>query len=259
MAWLRYAGDRTWLASPYSRSLERRDVSMNFFGQPEPEVIERTMTPNFNMDDRIDRTEFELCNKTLKLTSSVFGFPDYESLIDLISDGTVRFYGGMVSSELGAWSVIEGDANSGENPDDLYLEFSQPLTERYKEVFLVPGGVAFWRGRLNFVTTKSGKNRTKVDDGLVVSTREKDQLVREGVFVAETVGRLGAAKVIKKAREAFERALTTPKAESSGFKTPARIAGAKKPRKKQNLLASAEPDLGDLDLLEDGKPESRRD
>lgn len=235
---------------------------MNFFGQPEPEIfIERTMTPDFNMDDRIDRTEFDLCNKTLKLTSSVFGFPDYESLIDLISNGTVHFYGGMVSSELGAWSVIEGDANSGENPDDLYLEFSQPLTERYKEVFLVPGGVAFWRGRLNFVTTKSGKNRTKIDDGLVTSTRkeQKDGLVREGVFVAETVGSLGAAKVIKKAREAFERALTTPKAESSGFKTPARIAGAKKSRKKQNLLASGESDLGDLDLLEDGKPESRRE
>ena len=36
------------------------------------------------------------------------------------------------------------------------------------------------------------------------------------------VSRLGAQETIQKAREAFERALTTPKAETSGFKTPAR-------------------------------------
>lgn len=28
----------------------------------------------------------------------------------------------MVSKELGAWSVIEGDPNEGEDPSDLYLD-----------------------------------------------------------------------------------------------------------------------------------------
>ena len=56
-----------------------------------------------------------------RLTSSVYGFPDYESLLTLNDNGTVRFYAGMVSKELGAWSVIEGDPDEGEDPSDLYL------------------------------------------------------------------------------------------------------------------------------------------
>ena len=124
----------------------------------------------------------------VRLVSNVFGFPDYESLLTLHDNGTVRFYAGMVSKGLGAWSVIEGDPEEGEDPSDLFIvsrlqlgclcfgkgssmvnhgqpwsttplaickEWTQPLTDAYKDAFIVPGGTAFWRGKLNFKTTKS--------------------------------------------------------------------------------------------------------
>eukprot|EP00913_Durusdinium_trenchii_P006897 g6488.t1 len=147
----------------------------------------------------------------------------------------------MVSKELGAWSVIEGDPNEGEDPSDLYLEWTQPLTDAYKEAFTVPGGTAFWRGKLNFRTTKSKKQKVFVEGGIIVSERE------EGAFNMETQ---------RKAREAFARAVTTPKAETSGFKTPARIAGAGGTRVKKALPGTSiggKLDKGDLDLLEDGQ------
>ena len=53
--------------------------------------------------------------------SNVFGFPDYESLLTLHANGTVHFHAGMVSKELGAWSVIEGDPEEGEDPNDLFI------------------------------------------------------------------------------------------------------------------------------------------
>ena len=57
----------------------------------------------------------------VRLVSNVFGFPDYESLLTLHDNGTVRFYAGMVSKGLGAWSVIEGDPDEGEDPSDLFI------------------------------------------------------------------------------------------------------------------------------------------
>lgn len=57
----------------------------------------------------------------VRLVSNVFGFPDYESLLTLHDNGTVRFYAGMVSKGLGAWSVIEGDPEEGEDPSDLFI------------------------------------------------------------------------------------------------------------------------------------------
>ena len=49
-------------------------------------------------------------------------------------------------------SMNEGDFKDGLGPSQ---EFTQPLTELYKEAFTVPGGTAFWRGKLNFRTTKA--------------------------------------------------------------------------------------------------------
>ncbi|CAE7203263.1 unnamed protein product [Symbiodinium sp. KB8] len=87
----------------------------------------------------------------------------------------------MVAKELGAWCVIEGDPNEGEDPNDLFIEFTQPLTDLYKEAFTVPGGTAFWRGRLSFRTTKAKKQKVFVEGGIVVSEREEGtSLVREG-------------------------------------------------------------------------------
>ncbi|CAK9001692.1 unnamed protein product [Durusdinium trenchii] len=136
-------------------------------------VMKASELPEFDLNSVVDRTEMQLCDTTLKLVSSVFGFPDYESLLTLNSNGTARFYAGMVSKELGAWSVIEGDPNEGEDPSDLYLEWTQPLTDAYKEAFTVPGGTAFWRGKLNFRTTKSKKQKVFVEGGIIVSEREE--------------------------------------------------------------------------------------
>lgn len=221
-----------------------------------------TELPEFDLNSVVDRTEMQLCNTTLKLVSNVFGFPDYESLLTLHDNGTVRFYAGMVSKGLGAWSVIEGDPEEGEDPSDLFIEWTQPLTDAYKDAFIVPGGTAFWRGKLNFKTTKSKKQKVFVEGGIIVSEREKEgpfgqeSIVREGIFSAESAGAKMIEETKRKAREAFARALTTPKAESSGFKTPARIAGAGGTRVKKALPGTSiggKLDKGDLDLLEDGQ------
>eukprot|EP00439_Symbiodinium_sp_Y106_P037614 s3351_g4.t1 len=227
-----------------------------------PRPAQRATMPEFDMNSVVDRTEMQLCNTTLKLTSSVFGFPDYESLVTLNDDGTILFFGGMVAKELGAWCVIEGDPNEGEDPNDLFIEFTQPLTDLYKEAFTVPGGTAFWRGRLSFRTTKAKKQKVFVEGGIVVSEREEGtSLVREGIFSAESATKKMVEDTRQKAQAAFQRALSTPKAESTGFKTPARIAGAGGSRKgkalpggqpRGTLSASQE----DLDMLEDGKGKS---
>lgn len=62
--------------------------------------------------------------------SNVFGFPDYESLLTLHANGTVHFHAGMVSKELGAWSVIEGDPEEGEDPNDLFIVSWQMWTPK---------------------------------------------------------------------------------------------------------------------------------
>eukprot|EP00438_Fugacium_kawagutii_P003748 Skav233311 [mRNA] locus=scaffold3767:77329:80457:- [translate_table: standard] len=177
------------------------------------EGLVATELPEFDLNSIVDRTEMQLCNTTFKLVSNVFGFPDYESLLTLHDNGTVRFYAGMVSKGLGAWSVIEGDPDEGEDPNDLFIEWTQPLTDAYKDAFIVPGG----RDLVN-------QSRISViwcGLGTVTCITNRDILCR--------------TETKRKAREAFERALTTPKAETSGFKTPARIAGAGGTRVKKAL------------------------
>eukprot|EP00441_Pelagodinium_beii_P022193 CAMPEP_0197681426 /NCGR_PEP_ID=MMETSP1338-20131121/94924_1 /TAXON_ID=43686 ORGANISM="Pelagodinium beii, Strain RCC1491" /NCGR_SAMPLE_ID=MMETSP1338 /ASSEMBLY_ACC=CAM_ASM_000754 /LENGTH=242 /DNA_ID=CAMNT_0043262769 /DNA_START=18 /DNA_END=746 /DNA_ORIENTATION=+ len=233
-----------------------------------------------------DRVELALCNKTLRLNSAVFGFPEFESLVELIGNGSARFYAGMISKGLGSWSVSPGKTDEYENPEDVYLDLVQPLPSTYKEEFVVPSDICYWRGRLCLtreeLDNKALKIRkVKVDSGTVTATYPRagisgqlidaalkvlptdvgekieewdDRIVREGVFTAQLVGEKGIAQTVKKARDEFERALTTPRAESTGFKTPARIAGAKRARPSKQLGAGATPSLeeGDLDLIEDG-------
>uniref|UniRef100_A0A7S1S6X3 Uncharacterized protein n=1 Tax=Alexandrium catenella TaxID=2925 RepID=A0A7S1S6X3_ALECA len=192
-------------------------------------------------------TEMKLLGTTLKLTASIFGFPDFPALIDLTDDGRVRYYGGMVAKELGYWCVVEGNPEDGERPQDLYLEFTQPLTDRYIAAFTVPGGKCIWRGKLDI---KGGSNdlSVSVEGGIVVSERnEGKDLVREGVFRAVSVDAQAAEAVRAKSKEAFERALTTPKGESTGFKTPARIAGAGIRRPRRQLPGARDNDETDLE------------
>uniref|UniRef100_A0A7S0FL98 Uncharacterized protein n=1 Tax=Pyrodinium bahamense TaxID=73915 RepID=A0A7S0FL98_9DINO len=203
----------------------------------------------FDPNSVVDMTEQKLLGTTLHLTSSVFGFPDFNSLVHLNDDGSVRFYAGMVSKEPGSWSVVEGDQNEGERPDDLYLEFTQPLTDRYKNSFSVPGGTCFWRGKLD-IQGKTANLKVAVEGGVVVSEEEGGKnLVREGVFRAVSVDEEAAAEVQMKNAEAFERALTTPKGETTGFKTPARIAGMGVRRPRKALPGARDKD--DVDLEDD--------
>jgi len=189
----------------------------------------------FDPTSVVDMTEQGLLNATFMLTSSVFGFPDFKSLIHLRDDGSVKFGGGMVSKEPGAWSVVEGDKDEGENPNDLFLEFTQPLLDTYKRSFNIEGPTCFWRGKLDIKNLK--RQDVTVLGGIVVS-EDKDQktLIREGVFTAVTVEKSAAQECRQKAREAFERALVTPKSESTGFKTPARIAGILSQKQRQDAL-----------------------
>lgn len=212
-----------------------------------PPIVEMELA--FDPKSPVDMAEKKLIGTTLCLTSSVFGFPDFKSLVDLRRDGSVYFYGGMISKEPGRWSVIEGDPTDGESPDDLYLELVQPLTERYINIFTVPGGTCFWRAKLNFQVKGQGKVPLAVllEGGLVVSEREEGKkLVREGIFTAVAVDEEAATEVQRKNAEAFERALTTPKVESTGFKTPARIAGINT-RRPQRQLGAGKQDEVDLE------------
>mmetsp|Transcript_110322 Transcript_110322/g.329890 ORF Transcript_110322/g.329890 Transcript_110322/m.329890 type:complete len:287 (-) Transcript_110322:101-961(-) len=196
----------------------------------------------FDPNSAVDMTEKKLLGTTLKLTSSIFGFPDFPSLVDLQEDGSVRFYAGMVSKEPGSWCVVEGNKDDGERPDDLYLEFTQPLTEKYVSSFTVPGGTCFWRGKLDF-QGKEPRLKVAVEGGVVVSERDDGRnLVREGVFRAISVDAEAAGEVSKSNKEAFDRALLTPKGESTGFKTPARIAGAGIRRPRRQLKGASDDD-----------------
>lgn len=205
----------------------------------------------FDPNSIIDMTELGLLNATFLMTSSVFGFPDFKSLIHLNDDGSVRFGGGMVSKEPGAWSVVEGDKNEGENPNDLFLEFTQPLLDNYKKSFNIEGATCFWRGKLDIEDLK--RQKVTLLGGIVVSEdQDKKNLIREGVFTAVTVAQEKALEVKQKAREAFERALVTKKMESTGFKTPARIAGIMSQKQRQGALPAGR-DGKDKSKLDAGK------
>merc|ERR1712039_236828 len=111
-----------------------------------------------------------------------------------------------------------------------------------------PTGTCFWRAKLAQGKGKKNAPKFSLEGGQVVSESEKKELVSEGVFTADSVTEEIALDVQKRSAEAFERALTTPKAESTGFKTPARIAGIKKVRSDRQLTAGKDELAG---LLED--------
>eukprot|EP00445_Apocalathium_hangoei_P065103 CAMPEP_0204120844 /NCGR_PEP_ID=MMETSP0361-20130328/7875_1 /ASSEMBLY_ACC=CAM_ASM_000343 /TAXON_ID=268821 /ORGANISM="Scrippsiella Hangoei, Strain SHTV-5" /LENGTH=305 /DNA_ID=CAMNT_0051072093 /DNA_START=17 /DNA_END=934 /DNA_ORIENTATION=+ len=186
----------------------------------------------------VDVAEKKLLGSIICLTSSVFGFPNFKSLVQLNANGTdfqAYFFGGMVSKGPGSWYVEEGNPKEGERPQDLYMLIKQPMTDRYKKAFSITSDNCIWRGKLDF--GKAGLQKAKAEEakvigGIVVSWKDEKQedLIREGVFSAAIVDEETALSVQRKSAAAYERALTTPKAESTGFKTPARIAGIEKRR-----------------------------
>jgi len=177
------------------------------------------------------------------MKSSVFGFPDFQHLVELQDNGILRWYGGMTSKEPGAWCVIRGDPNEGERSEDLFVELTQPLPDSYREAFVVTGKSCFWRGKLTMPGRARRAQKVRVDGGIVVSEVEEGaKLVREGVFTATEVDEDGIDAQRKKAREALERALMTPKAETTGFKTAARIAGIRKGPKRKLLAGDDKED-----------------
>jgi len=185
----------------------------------------------------------ELKGKKMRLTASIFGFPGFRSIVEFRADGSAHFSAGMVAKQAGGWNLENGDPDEGESEDDLYVQFTQPLTEKYIDMFTVPGGTCFWRGKID-VRGGSKKRRIAVEGGVVVSEREENlgkvNLVKEGTFTAIQVDDDMANDVRKRNVEAFERALKAPKGESSGFKTPARIAGARGYNKKKQLAKQEE-------------------
>lgn len=196
-----------------------------------------------------------LTDSMVCLTSSIFGFPDFRSLIELKSDGSVHFSGGMIAEEPGAWSIEAGQKDEEENPNDLYLKFTQPLTKRYAKIFSVPGGTCFWKAKV----APSKRGEAVFEDGMVVSaTSSGNDVIREGTFTAKVADEELVAEVRARAREAFEKALTA-KGESTGFKTPARIAGVARKQfggEKKSIdqkSTTSKPALksGDDDLVDD--------
>jgi hypothetical protein len=195
-------------------------------------------------DPLVDDTELALVGTNLLMTSSVFGFPDFGHLVELQDGGSLRWYGGLSSQEPGNWCLVRGDPKEGEREEDLFLELTHKLTDVYKEAFSVTSGSCFWRGKLELKEAAKGGQiqQVRIEGGIVVSQKEgsdKD-FVREGVWTAADVDEEGIAAQRQKAREAVNRALMTPKAESTGFKTPARIAGIRRTSKK--MLAQPDED-----------------
>lgn len=222
----------------------------------------RRKLEDYDPNSKVDMAELGLLGTKLCLTSTLWGFPDFKSMIELKSNGNVTFYGGMTSKEDGLWNVLPGKPSNGESPLDLYLDFTQPLTDTYKELFLVEDKECLWRGKLEILGTGSSR-AVRVEGGVILTEKtatdlmSKSGIVREGVFTAEEIGAEAIEEVLRKNKQAFERALNTPKAESTGFKTPARIAGVK--RKSQlNLPAGKEDDEDEMPLLEDGYNKKKR-
>ena len=108
-----------------------------------------------------------LGDERLVLNFACFGFYERDCLLELDGDGTCEYSAGMISDGPGEWRVVGGDPDGGESPGDAYLEFSQPMTEIYRELYNVPSGTVFWRGRV----VPSGGGYAVVD-GVAISEAE---------------------------------------------------------------------------------------
>lgn len=176
---------------------------------------------------KAEDTMDSLSGKVFSITSNVWGFVDFTSLIELKANQSAYFFGGMISEPMGVWTVVPGTESEGESEDDMYLQFTQPMNTLYSEAFDIQGGTAFWRCRVNI--PQSGKG-IFLQNGQVCSEGKiglETKLIKEGDFQGEIVSPKAARAIRTKQREAFERALLVLKQERTGFKTPLRLAGIK--------------------------------
>lgn len=231
------------LAATPSRSAGRKTTLVraslidfpNPFGRKGPELDEDGFA-----DAELKKLDGELTGMNLLLTSSVFGFTDFKSVVELQATGS-RWYGGMTSKEPGLWILSRGEPEAGERPEDIFLQLSQPMTDQYKDVFSLSSDSCYWKGRLTLKRSSKGKiEQVKVEGGLVTSlTQDGRSQIREGVFSAVDADYQTIMDTRKAAKEAIERALATPKAESTGFKTAARIAGIRRTSKPTDKMLKA--------------------
>lgn len=96
----------------------------------------------------VDEVRQQLAGQELVVQFDCFGFKQRDCIVLLDTEGSVEFRAGMISNDPGEWRVVSGDPNDGESASDCYLEFTQPMTELYTELYNVPGGVVYWRGRV---------------------------------------------------------------------------------------------------------------
>mmetsp|Transcript_2149 Transcript_2149/g.6527 ORF Transcript_2149/g.6527 Transcript_2149/m.6527 type:complete len:240 (+) Transcript_2149:130-849(+) len=137
-----------------------------------------------------------LADSELVLEFDCFGFYNQDCLLTLGAGGGATFSAGMISDGPGEWRVTSGDPDDDENPADSFLEFSQPMTEVYSELYNVPSGVVFWRGRVD-----AAAERLLVVDGLAISESKNagagklvNKLTGGGGFARE--GRFSARAVL---------------------------------------------------------------
>ena len=106
----------------------------------------------------VDASSF--AGERLKVTFSCFNLEDKQCLVELTEGGEVLYSMGMISERPGEWRVVAGDPSDGEDPKDSFLEFSQPLTFYYSDMFNIPSKMVFWRGKID---------GTKIVEGLAIS------------------------------------------------------------------------------------------
>ncbi|KAJ8603126.1 hypothetical protein CTAYLR_004575 [Chrysophaeum taylorii] len=92
--------------------------------------------------------EKQFGDQRLVVLFDCFGFFEQKTLITLSANKSVTYGPGMISEGPGEWRVVEGDPADGEDPDDNFLEFTQPMTMLYRELYNVPGGIVYWRGKV---------------------------------------------------------------------------------------------------------------
>lgn len=110
-----------------------------------------------------------------------FGFKKRDCIISLAEDGTVTFRAGMISAGPGDWRVVAGDPDDGERPEDCFLEMTQPVTTLYKELYNVPGGIVYWRGKIN-------EKDLSIEDGLAISETQLAKSLSPQAVVAKLQG-----------------------------------------------------------------------
>lgn len=144
----------------------------------------------------VENVRDTLSDQQLVLNFACFGYKKRDCLLTLDKNGSVTYSAGMVSREPGDWRVVNGDPSGGEDEDDVFLEFTQPVDDLYMELYNVPGGVVYWRGKVDADVTPLA-----VNDGVAISDDIPPSFSPETFFRAISpkaiLARLQGAKFVK--------------------------------------------------------------